>query len=178
MAADLFCGAGGESTGMIMAADKLGMRLDLLAVNHWEIAVETHSRNHPDAHQLCESIQSIDPLAAIPGGRPLSTVLATNPRHALVEPLIVKYYGSGGGVHPVSNALHTVATKDRFGLLTGDVYELDIRFRMLMPHELAAAQGFPSDYWFAGNKTEQVKQIGNAVPVNTAKALCEAVLAA
>jgi DNA (cytosine-5)-methyltransferase 1 len=47
---------------------------------------------------------------------------------------------------------------------------------MLQPHELAAAQGFPGDYQFAGNKGDQVKQIGNSVPVGTAKALALAAL--
>jgi DNA (cytosine-5)-methyltransferase 1 len=42
---------------------------------------------------------------------------------------------------------------------------------MLQPRELARAQGFPDDYSFAGTKKEQVKQIGNAVPPNTAMAL-------
>lgn len=53
---------------------------------------------------------------------------------------------------------------------------LDILFRMLQPHELAAATSFPSTYRFAGNRSDIVRQIGNAVPVNTAKALCEALL--
>ena len=35
MAADLFCGAGGTSTGMLKAAHSLGLGLDLLAINHW-----------------------------------------------------------------------------------------------------------------------------------------------
>ena len=39
-------------------------------------------------------------------------------------------------------------------------------------HELAAAQGFPTDYSFAGNKSEVVKQIGNSVCVGTSRALC------
>lgn len=40
----------------------------------------------------------------------------------------------------------------------------------------AAAQGFPSDYEFAGNKTEVVKQIGNAVPRRLARAIGLAVI--
>ena len=44
------------------------------------------------------------------------------------------------------------------------------------PHELAAAQGFPAGYQFEGSRKDRVKQIGNAVPVNTARALCGAVL--
>jgi site-specific DNA-cytosine methylase len=35
---------------------------------------------------------------------------------------------------------------------------------------------FPSDYKFTGNRGEIVKQIGNAVPVRTARALCLAML--
>ncbi|EJR04866.1 hypothetical protein II1_05458 [Bacillus cereus MC118] len=48
---------------------------------------------------------------------------------------------------------------------------LDIGMRMLQPHELYAAQGFPSNYIidhdFYGKpypKTEQVARCGNAVP--------------
>jgi hypothetical protein len=45
---------------------------------------------------------------------------------------------------------------------------------MLQPHELAAAQGFPQGYQFTGNKTEQVRQIGNAVPCGFSRALIAA----
>jgi site-specific DNA-cytosine methylase len=44
----------------------------------------------------------------------------------------------------------------------------DILFRMLQPHELAAAMGFPAGYKFCGNREDVVKQIGNAVEVNKA----------
>ena len=40
---------------------------------------------------------------------------------------------------------------------------------------LAAAMGFDG-YEFAGTKTDQVRQIGNAVAVRTAEALCGAML--
>lgn len=51
---------------------------------------------------------------------------------------------------------------------------LDIRIRMLKPSELAAAHSFPKGYVLTGNRTEQVKQIGNSVPVMTAAAMCRA----
>jgi DNA (cytosine-5)-methyltransferase 1 len=60
--------------------------------------------------------------------------------------------------------------------IDGEKYLLDIRFRMLKSHELAAAQGFPKDYKFNGNTTQIVKQIGNAVPKNLAKALVKSAL--
>jgi DNA (cytosine-5)-methyltransferase 1 len=46
----------------------------------------------------------------------------------------------------------------------------DILFRMLQPHELAAGMGFPPGYVFKGTRGEVVKQIGNAVEVNKARA--------
>jgi DNA (cytosine-5)-methyltransferase 1 len=49
---------------------------------------------------------------------------------------------------------------------------------MLQPHELARAQGFPDSYRFSGNREDIVKQIGNAVPVNLAKALIGELLGA
>ncbi len=101
---------------------------------------------------------------------PLGTVPCSN-RFGLVEPFITKYYGSGEGASPVSEPVPTVTTKDRFALVIPDGRTMDIRFRMLQPHELAAAQGFRRDYLFTGNKTEQVRQIGNAVPRRLARAL-------
>ena len=39
----------------------------------------------------------------------------------------------------------------------------DISFRMLTNRELAAAQGFPPDFRFAGTQTDITRQIGNSV---------------
>lgn len=112
--------------------------------------------------------------------RPLGTQ-TTKARHAVCEPYLTKFYGTGGAVG-VDQPLDAVTTKERFGLvqpvveIEGERYLLDIRFRMLKPHELAAAQGFPKGYKFVGNSTQVVKQIGNAVPKNLAKALVRAAL--
>lgn len=87
--------------------------------------------------------------------------------------LIINYYGTGIA-HPTTKPLPTVTTKDRFGLATRK--DGVMCFRMLQPHELAAAQGFRADYKFMGTKTEAVKQIGNAVPRRLARALVLAAL--
>lgn len=105
--------------------------------------------------------------------RPLRTITATSADLALVEPFLVSFYGNGSP-SPISSPVPTVTTKDRFGLV--EQYGVDIRFRMLQPHELAAAMGFPAEYQFSGNREARVRQIGNAVPVNLAKALCSALL--
>ena len=68
-AADLFCGAGGASNGLQRACTRLGVSLDLLAINHWPLAVETHKANHPHAHHLCEELESVNPRVVVPGGK-------------------------------------------------------------------------------------------------------------
>jgi DNA (cytosine-5)-methyltransferase 1 len=107
---------------------------------------------------------------------PVPAIRARN-GHGLVEPFIVPYYGTGVPDR-VSDPLASVTSKARFALVDGEPCHLDITFRMLQPHELAAAQGFPREHRFAGTKTDQVRQIGNAVPVGTAKALTAAALTA
>lgn len=59
--ADLFCGAGGTSAGACEAADRLGYTVDLTAINHWPVAIDTHSKNHPSARHLCTSIDDVNP---------------------------------------------------------------------------------------------------------------------
>lgn len=103
---------------------------------------------------------------------PIPTI-CTGGHMALVEPFLVPYYGNSAAV-PVTNPVPTVTTRDRFGLV--EQLGVDIRFRMLAPHELAAAMGFPRDYAFSGNREDRVKQIGNAVPVNLARALCRGLI--
>lgn len=365
-AADLFCGAGGTSSGLCRVAKRLHLDLDLVAVNHWPRAVETHQRNHPWARHVCADLASVeaDPSRLIPGGRlrllvaspecthhsvarggrPCSDqsrasawhvlhwcerlrvddLLLENVREfeqwgplgadgrpvrekrgatfqafvealrsmgydvqwrvlnsadygaatcrrrlflrasrgaivwpeashagrwrgareiidwslkgqdirerkrplspktlariaaglkkfggeaflvclahagadasrarslsqpvpcipaghrgeqALCQPFLTKYYGTGTS-RSVDVPLDTISTKDRFALV--EPFRMGIRFRMLQPHELAAAMGF-AGYEFSGNKTEIVKQIGNAVQVDMAEALCLSILAA
>lgn len=107
-----------------------------------------------------------------PLSRPLSTVTSAD-TWAFVTP----YYGTAGA-DSVDAPLPAVTTHDRFGLVQAYGRTLDIHFRMLQPHELAAAMSFPRSYQFTGTRAEQVRQIGNAVPVRLAAALCKHVLAA
>src|SRR6185312_13395956 len=61
-AVDLFCGAGGSSSGLAEACSELGLTLDLTAINHWQVAVDTHTANHPGVRHLCESLDNLDPV--------------------------------------------------------------------------------------------------------------------
>lgn len=116
--------------------------------------------------------------------RPLTDpapTVATAGAISLVHPYLISFYGTGHP-HSIQDPAPTVTTKDRFGLvrpvleIQGTRYLLDLHFRMLQPHELAAAQGFPTGYTFTGTKTNQVKQIGNAVPRRLARALVAALV--
>jgi len=83
-----------------------------------------------------------------------------------------------GIAHTIKKPIPTISTHDRFGLVMPEIngMKLDIRFRMLQPHELAKAMSFPDDYKFSGKHSDIVKQIGNAVPVKTAQALTKELL--
>lgn len=134
--------------------------------------------------------------------RPIGTVTAVD-HHSLVQAslfpaapdrrpdvraFLVKYYGSDGAVEAQQQSLfgplHTVTTRARFGLvrIEGEDYEIaDIGMRMLAPHELFAAQGFPDSYVidFEHNgrrvtKTQQIELAGNAVCPPVAQALVAA----
>ena len=120
-----------------------------------------------------------------PTDAPLSTI-ATSGAIGLVSPLIVKYYGNETGAKAINNPLDTITTKDRFGLIQGQIltmpdgqqFKLDITHRMLTAEELARATSFPDGYVFCGGDTAAKKQIGNAVPPKLAEALYRAILAA
>ena len=51
----------------------------------------------------------------------------------------------------------------------------DIKMRMLRIDELKKIMGFPEDYILIGTQSDQKKFIGNAVEVNMARVLCEAI---
>jgi DNA (cytosine-5)-methyltransferase 1 len=131
---------------------------------------------------------------------PLPTVLAGATRFAEVEctlspeqeagalrvaAFLVKYYGSGIAVD-LRDSLDTVTTKDRLALVTvhiqGTPYVIvDIGLRMLKPHELYRAQGFPTGYIIdrTANGTPlttsaAVRMVGNSVSPPPLRALAEA----
>jgi DNA (cytosine-5)-methyltransferase 1 len=115
---------------------------------------------------------------------PIPVIDCSN-RYGLIEPFLTAYYGNGF-VSSVRDAVPTITTKDRFGVVQGRIlimpdgkrYKLDITHRMLTSRELAAATGFPQDYKFAGSDTDAKKMIGNAVCPDLAEALYRAVLSA
>ncbi len=119
-----------------------------------------------------------------PVTEPMPTITAGGLHVGEVRAFLMKYYGSADNGQQMDEPLHTVTTKDRFGLVTieGMDYQIvDIGMRMLEPHELFAAQGFPPNYIIDRDadgkkypKSAQVARCGNAVPPPFAEALVRA----
>ncbi len=102
-----------------------------------------------------------------------------------VAAFLVKYYGSGIAVD-LRDPVDTITTKDRLALVTVHIQGVphvivDIGLRMLKPHELYRAQGFPADYIIdrTANGTPlstsaAVRMVGNSVSPPPLRALAEA----
>ncbi|WP_445672657.1 DNA cytosine methyltransferase [Pseudomonas inefficax] len=128
------------------------------------------------------------------------TITAGAEHHALVEyklspeqeegalrvaAFLISYYGAEN-ISACDSPAPTVTTKDRLGLVTvfvkGTPYVIvDICLRMLQPHELYRAQGFPASYIIDKGadgkpftKTEQVHMCGNSVSPPPMAALARA----
>lgn len=59
---DLFCGAGGTTTGVHLARSGLGERIAtvIACVNHDQLAIESHQYNHPDCLHFTEDIRTLE----------------------------------------------------------------------------------------------------------------------
>lgn len=111
---------------------------------------------------------------------PLSTICAGATHHGVIEcvlspeqeagalrvaAFLMRYYGTGGQHGDLGEPLATITTKDRLALVTvhlsGVPYVIvDIGLRMLKPHELFRAQGFPASYII--DRTQDGRQVSNS----------------
>jgi DNA (cytosine-5)-methyltransferase 1 len=125
---------------------------------------------------------------------PLATVTAVGNHHALIMRNNSSRGDGAGMVTPVDEPLRTLTTAGHQSLLepvcdvsaddsgsrpSVDPARLprveDCLFRMLEPHEIAAAMAFPDRYRLMGNKRERVRLCGNAVTPPAARDLIAAV---
>lgn len=122
---------------------------------------------------------------------PAHTISAGGNHLGVVNSFLLKYFGDNYGTD-IQDPVQTLTTKARFALVEvqgeimvkkgASIYRvLDIGMRMLEPHELFLAQGFPPDYKFQydknGKKISKAKQVarcGNSVCPPVAKALVAA----
>ncbi|MGW8175393.1 MAG: DNA cytosine methyltransferase [Stenotrophomonas sp.] len=111
---------------------------------------------------------------------PLSTICAGATHHGVIQcvlspeqeagalrvaAFLMRYYGAGGQHGELNEPLATITTKDRLALVTvhlsGVPYVIvDIGLRMLKPHELFRAQGFPASYII--DRTQDGRQVSNS----------------
>ena len=109
--------------------------------------------------------------------RPLMTVPASKSPAQLIAPGTAFIDDCQGEPKPINKPLNTQPASDRFALVVPDLVQdglqmgLDVKYRMLKPTELKQAQGFDEDFELKGSKTKRTEQIGNAVPVNMARAV-------
>jgi DNA (cytosine-5)-methyltransferase 1 len=107
-----------------------------------------------------------------PVGEPLRTL--TTAGH---QSLLVPYYSASEVAKQTSDPHGTLTTTDRYGLAEGFSLDVDdVLFRMLTPDEIKVGMAFARDYILLGNKSEQVKQSGNAVTPPAARDLVAAVV--
>jgi DNA (cytosine-5)-methyltransferase 1 len=113
----------------------------------------------------------MNPQFASAGGsvnNPCFTLIA---RMDKMPPYLVEVEG-GIGIQVTSvDSPMTIKIKE-FMALYGII---DIKMRMLRIAELKKIMGFPEDYVLIGPQSDQKKFIGNAVEVNMARVLCEAI---
>lgn len=114
---------------------------------------------------------------------PLHTISAQGTHHGEVRAFLLKYYGTEKDGCDLQEPLHTITSKDRFGLVMvqGQAYQIiDIGMRMLTARELYNANSFPPDYIIDRTengpltKVAQVRMCGNSVPPEMAKAVVSA----
>jgi DNA (cytosine-5)-methyltransferase 1 len=115
----------------------------------------------------------------------MPTITAGGTHIGEVRAFLLKYYGTDQDPK-LREPLHTLTTRDRFGLVSvtinGEPYVItDIGMRMLQPHELFRAQGFDDSYktniQVNGKritKTDQVRCCGNSVCPPLARVLVKA----
>lgn len=113
----------------------------------------------------------MNPQFASAGGsvnNPCFTLIA---RMDKMPPYLVEVEGGIGIQVTPDDSLMTIKIKE-FMALYGII---DIKMRMLRIAELKKIMGFPEDYVLIGPQSDQKKFIGNAVEVNMARVLCEAI---
>lgn len=188
---DLFCGAGGTSTGVNLArVNGQECARVITCVDHhaFVTAFYGNGSNH-SIESPAPTLTTKEKLALVNSvfldmqygnGTPASVetaagTLTANPKHKLVTvERPSKFLTNPEFEHyaiPIlpDDSPMTVKIK-HFMALYGII---DIKMRMLKIPELKLIMGFPEDYVLVGNQTEQKKFIGNAVEVNMARVLCE-----
>ena len=186
---DLFCGAGGTSTGVEKARYHGNKCAKVVAcVNHDANAIASHQANHPHTLHFTEDIKTLELSPLV---RHLDNERLRHPKAYVVlwASLECTNFSKAKGGQPRDADSRTLAEHlfryieaiqpdyiqienvEEFMAMYGII---DIKMRMLNNQELKRIMGFPEDYILKGTQAEQKKFIGNAIEVNMSRVLCEA----
>lgn len=113
----------------------------------------------------------MNPQFASAGGSVNNPCITLIARMDKMPPYLVEVEGGIGIQVTPDDSPMTIKIKE-FMALYGII---DIKMRMLRIAELKKIMGFPEDYVLIGPQSDQKKFIGNAVEVNMARVLCEAI---
>lgn len=113
----------------------------------------------------------MNPQFASAGGSVNNPCFALIARMDKMPPYLVEAEGGIGVQVTSEDSPMTIKIKE-FMAIYGII---DIKMRMLRIPELKRIMGFPDDYILIGPQSDQKKFIGNAVEVNMARVLCEAI---
>jgi DNA (cytosine-5)-methyltransferase 1 len=103
---DIFCGGGGSSTGMVAIPGVVVV----WAANHWDLAVEAHNSNHPEADHAAVDLHEEDPRFF-----PATDILWASPE-------CTKWSQASGGRY---SSISTSIDGDLLDLLNPDLVEED-----------------------------------------------------
>ena len=176
------------SAGRIWSADE-PLRTQCAGVKHALVAAFLEQANGGGPNG--------NPARARSAREPVSSITATGSQQRLVTctlspeseagalraaAMLINYYGNGTALD-LRDPLATITTRDRLALVTVMVRGtphviVDIGLRMLRPHELYRAQGFPIDYIHTHTAngrqltiSAQVRMVGNSVSPPPLRAL-------
>ena len=142
--------------------------------NHHGLLIPSGGTWHEDAYSAAEAMRTVTTRenhgllmpyygaseSARTTREPVGTI-TTSDRYALI---MRNNTGSAEMVTPATEPIRTVTTTGHQSVLEPASLSVeDCSFRMLQPHEAAAAMAFPPDYIWRGTKRERVKLAGNAV---------------
>jgi len=175
-----------EALGTVMTNPHHGLAIPFLTSYYGTGGATSVDRAMPtittkDRHALVMPmiVGNYTPGWARPVTEPTGTVTTADHHSLLVPPFIVSYYtrvsGQQAAVAGVEDPLPTQPTWPIHYLAQpGESVRVeDCGFRMLQPHELQKAMGFPDDYILVGDSRTRVKLLGNAVTPPVAQMLAE-----
>jgi DNA (cytosine-5)-methyltransferase 1 len=173
-----------------MAVEALGYCMDIQLVDAADHGVPQHrerlffigvrakhplllrlpKRDHMPASSFIDFDAGVWSPIERPGRATATLARVANGRRQFGDRFVMPYYGTGSGLtgRSLARPIGTITTRDRWAVVDGD------RMRMLSKEETRAAIGFRPDYILPGDHRLAVHVLGNAVALQVACDVIEA----